>query len=76
MGVKTDMETLFYLASNESGDVTGDADRKTAIDRLESQYGGENVTVSVLSVTVPRPAGYLEAIVVRDVIDDGYIHRV
>ncbi len=70
------MQQTFYLATNEVGNICGDVDRQTAVDRLESEYGGELITISVLHVTVPRPEGYLASIVVRDEIDDTYIHRI
>ena len=69
-------QTLFYLATNAEGDVCGDEDRNTAVKRLQDQYGGETITVSTLKVMVPRPAGYVASIIVRDEIDDDYIHRV
>jgi hypothetical protein len=69
--------TTFYIATNEEGSCCGDEDRQAAIDRLEAQYGGERITVSVLNVAVPRRADYIASITVREGIDDdNWIHRV
>lgn len=46
-------DNKFYLAINEDGDMTGDMDRKEAIDRLSNEYGGDCIRVIALAVTVP-----------------------
>ena len=59
-------ETMLY----EEGNVTGDEDRQTALDRMTDTFGGEKITVSQLMVRVPQQANYLESIILRHDVDD------
>ena len=44
----------FFLAFNEDGDVSGDMDRDTAIERLRDEYGGNFCRVVEMTLTIPE----------------------
>lgn len=65
-----------WIVTNEDGNVTGDADRQTAIDRMMQQYGGERLDVKEVFIPISRPADYIASITVRSEIDDDrFIHH-
>lgn len=46
-------DNTFYLAINDDGDMAGDMNRKSAINRLVNEFGGDCIRVIALAVTVP-----------------------
>jgi len=48
-------ETEFFMVTNESGDVTGDVDRDTAIERMRVDHGGDILRVTRMMIKVPVP---------------------
>ena len=48
-------ETEFFMVTNEDGNVTGDEDRDTAIERMRDDYGGDILRVTRMTIKVPVP---------------------
>lgn len=68
--------TTLFVVTNEDGNVTADADRQTAINRMLEQYGGSNLNVMDVAIPVKRPNEYLQSITVRpEMDDDRYVHK-
>ena len=68
--------TTLFVVTNEDGNVTADADRQTAINRMLEQYGGSNLNVMDVAIPVKRPNEYLQSLTVRpDMDDDRYVHK-
>lgn len=63
------IEAILWVVINEDGDVTADADRDTAIERMRDDYGGDRFRIIETIIKTPRPKDYLAHITLD--ADDG-----
>jgi hypothetical protein len=60
------LEATLYIVINEDGDVTADADRETAIERMRNDYGGDTFRIIEMEIKTPRPKDYIASLILND----------
>lgn len=60
------LDATLYIVINEDGDVTADADRETAIERMRNDYGGDTFRIIEMEIKTPRPKDYVASLILND----------